>query len=354
MRKISWFFVLVLTLSLVLAACGGGSGEDSEDGTDDEGSGGEEGTEESGGDSGGSGEGGTEAGEDWVENITLLTGGEAGVYFPLGVALADIIDANVDGVTATGVSSGASVTNAEQLNNGEAQLALVQNDIAYFGVEGINMFDSPLENYSGMFTIYPETIQLVTVEGTGIESVSDLEGMRVALGDVGSGTEANATQILEAHGLSVEDINAQSLDFADASTNLQDGNIDAAFVTAGTPTGAIQELSASADVRLVNMETDAIDSLMEEYNYYVQEDIPSDAYENFDSETTTVAVQAMMIGSNDIPEDQMHEITRVIFENLDEVANAHVRGEELSMDTAEDGMSIDLHPGVQSYYDERQ
>lgn len=345
MRKFSWLLVLTLMLSLVLAACGGGGEEGSEDtGGDDAGSG--DGGEESG-DAGG------EAGEDWVDNITLLTGGEAGVYFPLGVALADIIDANLDGVTATGVSSGASVTNAEQLNNGEAELALVQNDIAYFGVEGMNMFESPLENYSGVFTMYPETIQLVTVADSGIESVSDLEGKRVAIGDVGSGTEANATQILEAHGLTVEDINAQSLDFADASTNLQDGNVDAAFVTAGTPTGAIQELSASADVNIVSLEQDAMDTLMDDYNYYVQDDIAADDYENFDSTATTVAVQAMMVASNDIPEDQMNEITRVIFENLDDVANAHVRGEELTMDTAEDGMSIDLHPGVQSYYDEQ-
>ncbi|AKG73067.1 TAXI family TRAP transporter solute-binding subunit [Salinicoccus halodurans] len=342
MKKFSWFLVLLLAMSIFLAACGGnegGNGGEAE--SEDSDSTSEEGSED------------TASKEGWVENITLLTGGEAGVYFPLGVALADIIDSNVDGVTATGVSSGASVSNAEQLNNGEAQLALVQNDIAYYGAEGVNMFEEPLDNYSGVFTIYNETIQLVTLADSGIESVADLEGKRVAIGDIGSGTEANATQILEAHGLSVDDVNAQALDFADASTNLQDGNVDAAFVTAGTPTGAIQELSASADVKIISFDQEAIDSLMEEYTYYVQEDIPADAYDNFDSTATTVAVQAMLIASNDIPEDQMYEITSVIFDNLDDVANAHVRGEELSVDTAQDGMSIDLHPGVQKYYDEQ-
>ncbi|WP_434122215.1 TAXI family TRAP transporter solute-binding subunit [Salinicoccus roseus] len=342
MKKFSWLLVLMLTLSFVLAACGGDSGGDGgEETTEDET------TEE--GESSGDGA----SGEDWVENITILTGGEAGVYFPLGVAMADIIDSELEDVSATGVSSGASVSNAEQLNNGEAQLALVQNDIAYYGAEGTNMFEEPLENYSGVFTIYPETIQLVTLADNDISSVSDLEGMRVAIGDVGSGTEANATQILEAHGVSVDDIDAQYLDFADASTNLQDGNVDAAFVTAGTPTGAIQELSASADVEIVSFDQEAIDSLMDEYNYYTQQEIDADAYENFDSTATTVAVQAMLIASNDIPEDQMYEMTKAIFENLDDMANAHVRGEELTVDTAEDGMSIDLHPGVQRYYDEQ-
>ncbi|MBF0753893.1 MULTISPECIES: TAXI family TRAP transporter solute-binding subunit [Jeotgalicoccus] len=332
MKKNQWFLMMLSAVLLVLAACGDDSGDEQES----------------------SGESGDAAGgEDWIENVTLLTGGEAGVYFPLGVAMADIIDSSLDNVSATGVSSGASVSNAEQLNNGEAQLALVQNDIAFYGAEGSNMFSEVLDNYSGVFTIYPETVQLVTLADSGIESVADLEGKRVAIGDMGSGTEANANQIIEAHGMTVDDIDAQYLDFADASTNLQDGNVDAAFVTAGTPTGAIQELSASADVRIVSFDEDAMDSLMEEYTYYTKQDIPADAYDNFDSTASTVAVQAMLIASNDIPEDQMYEMTKAIFDNLDQMANAHVRGEELSLDTAEEGMSIDLHPGVQRYYDEQ-
>src|SRR5699024_1493264 len=315
MKKNHWFLMMLSAVLLVLAACGDDSGDEQES----------------------SGESGDAAGgEDWIENVTLLTGGEAGVYFPLGVAMADIIDSSLDNVSATGVSSGASVSNAEQLNNGEAQLALVQNDIAFYGAEGSNMFSEVLDNYSGVFTIYPETFQLFTFADSGIESVADLEGKRVAIGDMGSGTEANANQIIEAHGMTVDDIDAQYLDFADASTNLQDGNVDAAFVTAGTPTGAIQELSASADVRIVSFDEDAMDSLMEEYTYYTKQDIPADAYDNFDSTASTVAVQAMLIASNDIPEDQMYEMTKAIFDNLDQMANAHVRGEELSLDTAEE------------------
>lgn len=331
MNKKYWLLMMFSAVLLVLAACGGESDE--------------EGSEEDSGEAAG--------GDGWVENITLLTGGEAGVYFPLGVAMADIIDSSFDNVTATGVSSGASVSNAEQLNSGEAQLALVQNDIAFYGAEGANMFSETLDNYSGVFTIYPETIQLVTLADSGIDSVADLEGKRVAIGDMGSGTEANATQIIEAHDMTIDDVDAQYLDFADASTNLQDGNVDAAFVTAGTPTGAIQELSASADVKIVSFDEEAMNNLMEEYSYYTQVDIPADAYDNFDSTASTVAVQAMLIASNDIPEDQMYEMTKAIFENLDSMANAHVRGEELNLETAEDGMSIDLHPGVQRYYDEQ-
>ncbi|WP_353817110.1 TAXI family TRAP transporter solute-binding subunit, partial [Acinetobacter baumannii] len=126
--------------------------------------------------------------EDWVENVTILTGGEAGVYFPLGVAMAEIMDEHVDDVSATGIASGASVVNSNELNDGQAEFALIQNDVAYYAHEGTHMFDEVVDGFSGVFTIYPETIQIVTLADSGIETVEDLEGKRVAVGDVGSGT----------------------------------------------------------------------------------------------------------------------------------------------------------------------
>lgn len=129
----------------------------------------------------------------------MLTGGEAGTYYPLGVAMADIMTENVDGVSANGVSSGASVVNANELSDGNAEFGLLQNDIAYYAHDGSHMFEEVVDGFSGVFTMYPETIQLVTLADNGIETVDDLKGKRVAVGDVGSGTEANANQILGAY-----------------------------------------------------------------------------------------------------------------------------------------------------------
>ncbi|PKR76543.1 C4-dicarboxylate ABC transporter substrate-binding protein [Halalkalibacillus sediminis] len=340
MKKFSLLLVLFLTLGLFLAACGGDDA-DEEEGSDEEGT-----SEEGSGD-------GEEASGDWIENVTMLTGGEAGTYFPLGVAMADVISENVDGVTANGISSGASVVNINEVSGGEAQLALVQNDTAFYAHEGSMMFEEVKDGYSGVFTIYPETIQIVAMADSGIESIEDLKGKRVAVGDVGSGTEANAEQIFGVHDMTFDDISAEYMGFGDASTNLQDGNIDAAFVTSGTPTGSIQELSASADIKLVSISDDMIEALMNEYPYYSRQDIPEDAYDNFDSTGSTVAVQAMLIASDDLPEDQVYEMVKAIFENKGDIENAHERGAELTVDTAQDGMSIDLHPGAQRYYDEQ-
>ncbi|RPF53311.1 TAXI family TRAP transporter solute-binding subunit [Aquisalibacillus elongatus] len=332
MKKFSLILVIFLSLGLFLAACG--SGDDSSDGEDSNGEG---------------------EGDGWVENVTFLTGGEAGTYFPLGTAMADVVTNNVEDVSVNALVSGASVVNINDVTAGEAELALVQNDTAFYAQEGTKMFDGEVKDgYSGVFTIYPETIQIVTTADSGIETVEDLEGKRVAVGDVGSGTEANAEQILGVHDITFDDLSAEHMGFGDASTNLQDGNIDAAFVTSGTPTASIQELSATTDIKLVSINEDMIETLMDEYPYYAKQDIPSDDYDNFDSTATTVAVQAMLIASDDLPEDQVYEMVKAIFENKGDIEEAHDRGKELTVDTAQDGMSIDLHPGAEKYLNEQE
>ncbi|PYZ95896.1 C4-dicarboxylate ABC transporter substrate-binding protein [Alteribacter lacisalsi] len=340
MKKYS-FLVMLLAMMLVIAACGDAddNGGDA-DGDDDQ-------TEETGDDNGD----GEEAAADWISDVTVLTGGEQGVYFPLGGAMAQIISDNVDDVSASGVSTGASVVNINDIQDGMGELALVQNDIAYFGQEGMIMFDESLDNFSGIATLYPEVVQIVAMADSGIESVEDLAGQRVAVGDQGSGTEANASQILEAHGITYEDINQEYMDFGDAAGGIQDGNIDAAFITAGTPTGAIESLQANRDITIVNISDDAIENLTSEYPYYTEYTVEGDTYGT--DEATTVAVQAMLIASNDLPEDQVYEMTRALFENLDVIEGTHARGGDISLETAQDGMSIELHPGAQRYFDEQ-
>lgn len=319
MRKLVAFLAVILVSGMVLAACG--SDDASTDG-------------------------------DWVQDVTILTGGEAGVYFPLGVAMGDIIDANVDGVSASGVTSGASLVNVVELHEKQGEMALVQNDIAYYALAGSHMFDDALEGFLGVATLYPETVQIVTTADTGIVTVEDLVGKRVAVGDVGSGTEANAAQILEAHGISYDDITVEYMGFGDASTALQDGNIDAAFVTAGTPTGSIQQLGATTDVRLVSIDADKIAAIVDQYPYYTGVEISADTY-GLPGDVSTVAVQAMLIVRSDLPDDQVYEMTKAIFDNLQVLRDTHERGNDVTVETAQDGMSIDLHPGAQRFFDEQ-
>ncbi|WP_034328794.1 TAXI family TRAP transporter solute-binding subunit [Alkaliphilus transvaalensis] len=286
--------------------------------------------------------------------LAIATGGTSGVYYPLGGAVANIITSHVDGVTANAESTGASVENVNLLNIGDVDFALVQNDISYYAFNGIEMFDDrdPMKNLRGIATLYPETIQIVANASADINSIEDLRGKRVAVGAPGSGTEANARQILAAHGLTYDDIQADYLSFAEAADNLKDGHVQAAFVTAGTPTAAITDLSTTHSINLLPISSDVAKSLIAEYPYYAEVKIPAGTYRNQDTEVNAVAVMAMLTVRAGLDEDLVYDITKSIYENLNTLAAAHARGEDVSLDKAFDGMSLEIHPGAQRYFNE--
>ncbi|WP_143331905.1 TAXI family TRAP transporter solute-binding subunit [Domibacillus antri] len=317
--------VVLLVFSMVLAACGSEP-------------------EENAGDNDG------EGGADRPEFLSIVTGGTGGTYYPLGGAFAEIIS-DETGIQVNAEVSGASAENMNTLRDGNAEIAFSQTDIASYAKEGTLMFEGDqIDNVSAIGTLYPETIQIVTTAKSGITSVEDLKGKKVSVGAPGSGTNPNAEQILEVHGMTFDDIEKQDLSFDESTAGIQDGTIDAAFVTAGTPTGAVEGLSATEEIVIVPIEQDKIDALIEKYPYYIQDEVPAGTYKLADA-VSTVAVQAMLVVSNDLSEDVVYDITKAIFENTDKVT--HAKGELIKAENAVNGVGIDIHPGAQKYYKEK-
>ena len=258
---------------------------------------------------------------------------------------------NETGIQTDALSSNASADNIVDLQNGEAELAMVQTDTVAQAVDGEGAFEGEeVDNILGLGSLYPETVQIVTTADSGIESVEDLEGMTVSVGAPGSGTFYNAEQILEIHDMTMDDIDAQNLDFGESTGGIQDGNIDAAIITGGTPTGAVEELSATADLRILPVEQDKIDELIEQYPFYAEDTIEAGTY-GIEEDVTTVAVMAMIAVSDSLSDEVVYDITAAIYENADSMA--HARAEDITVETALDGVGIDLHPGAQNYFDEQ-
>ncbi|MBN6887503.1 uncharacterized protein ACUXCC_002600 [Cytobacillus horneckiae] len=322
--KFMLFLVLTFAVSVFLAACGGESSEKS---------------------SGSDGKG-----EEKPDFMSLVTGGTGGTYYPLGGAFAEIISEET-GIQTNAEVSGASAENMNAIKDGNAEIAFSQTDIASYAKDGKLMFEgAPVDNVSAIGTLYPETIQIVTTAKSGIKSVEDLKGKKVSVGAPGSGTNPNAEQILEVYGMTFDDIQKQDLSFDESTAGIQDGTIDAAFVTAGTPTGAVEGLSATEDVVIVPIEQDKIDAIIEKYPYYIQDEVPAGTYK-LESAVPTVAVQAMLVVSNDLSTEVVYDITKAIFENLDKVV--HDKGKLISAENAVNGVGIEIHPGAQKYYDEK-
>ncbi len=285
--------------------------------------------------------------------VNIATGGTAGVYYPLGGAIAEILTRNVPGVNASAQSTGASVANVNALKDGSAHLAFMQNDIAYYAANGAEMFkDKKVDGLKALATLYPETIQVVTLEKFNIKDIAGLKGKRVAVGAAGSGTEANARQILEAYGITYKDIKAQYLSFADAANNLKDGNIDAAFVTAGFPTAAIQDIAAQHKVVLLPVSSEAADKLIKQYPFYTKITVPANTYPNQGREVSALAVRAMLVVTDKMDAQMAYDITKTIYGNLDRIQSAHAVGKSITKASARDGMSVPLHAGAEKFFKE--
>ncbi|MFC6731145.1 MULTISPECIES: TAXI family TRAP transporter solute-binding subunit [unclassified Haladaptatus] len=310
-----------------LAGCTGGDGGD----------GGNNGTD------GGNGDGGGDTRLSWH------AGGTGGTYFPLSNEFKNIIEDNTD-FTVNVQSTGASVENVGSLANGNADFALIQNDVAFFAKNGtgIDVFqDNPIENLRGVATLYPETIHVITQANSGISALADLEGKVVNTGDLGSGTQVNALTILETVGITTDDFEEQNTGFSQASDQLKNGDIDAAFVVGGWPVGAVADIATTNDISIVPIDGDTRASIKEAGSWFADDTIPAGTYDGIDEDTPTVSVQAMIATAAEVEADTVEQITAAIFDNTDALT---IKKDFITKDTAQDGMSIELHEGAAAYF----
>ncbi len=296
-----------------------------------------------GGDSGSSAGGGKQF-------LNIATGGTAGTYYPLGGALAELLNQNIKGMNASAQSTGASVANVNMLKDGSVDIAFIQNDIAYYAANGKEMFkDNKVESIRGIAALYPETVQFVTTADKGIKSIADLKGKKVAVGASGSGAEANARQILGAYGLTYDDIDVQYLSFGEAADALKDGNVDVGVVVAGFPTAAIQDLAANKSAALVNIDAEHADKLMKQYPYFTKITVPKGTYPGQEEDVSTVAVKCVVVTTDKLSDDLGEQIVKAIYEHLDRMKAAHAVGKYITKDTALEGMSVKMNAGAEKY-----
>lgn len=294
-------------------------------------------------------------GSDKSENfLNIATGGTAGTYYPIGGAVAEIINKDVQGVNASAQSTGASVANINMLIDGQVEMAIVQNDITYYAVNGTNMFDKKAENLRGIASLYPETCQFVTLVDSGIMSIADLKGKRVAVGAAGSGVEANVKQILQAYGLTYDDIDEQFLSFAEGANALKDGTVDVACVTAGYPTASIQDVAAQKKIKLIPLDEEKITALTIDYPFYTRTVIPGGIYQGFEGEVPSVSVMAILVATDKMDDKTGYDVTKAIFNGKDKIVAAHSAAKSIEKKTGLAGMGfIKMNPGAEKFLKEQ-
>lgn len=299
----------------------------------------------------------TGCGESEVE-LSFGTGGTAGTYYPLGSAIANVWSDNIDGYQVTVQPTGASVENIRLLNTGEADIVMAMNNIAEDAWYGDGSFedDGEIKNFKAVGVVYPEIIQGVAVADSGIETIYDLEGARVAPGPVGSGTQATTPHIFGAYGLTFDDMETHFDTFGDAVDKMKDGHLDAGWNVLAAPAAAIVDLLTAREVVFLEIKGEELETLMDEFPLVAPHVIPAGTYdyrgEPYD-EIHTIALQAVMYVSDDLDEDLVYDLTKVMYEQNEDIAAQHARGDQILLENALNGVTTDFHPGAIKYFEEQ-
>ena len=336
-KKLALVLAVAMTATLALSGCGNpndpgsasasGSGSASASG--------------SGAAAGGSG-----------ETVTLATGGTSGTYYAYGGVMQTVLNPLLTQGQLNVTSTGASSANVLEVADGNAQMSILQSDVLSYAHTGTDLFTEPETSSQWVAGLYNETVQIIAAPG--ITDISQLKGKTVCVGDVGSGTEVNARQVLEAYGMSFDDINVTNGGFGTAANDLKDGKIDAAFTVAGAPTTSITELDATADFDMISLTPEAVEYLTTNYPFLVQEDLPAGTYSKIDYDVTCVAVKAVLVASEDLSEDFVYELLTQMFENKDQMASTQGKFEFLTLENAVAGVGdVPMHPGATKYYTEQ-
>ena len=285
--------------------------------------------------------------------MTMGTGGTQGTYYAYGGILGNQLKTST-GITVNVVSTDGSKANILGIDTGNYQLGTVQSDVMAYAAAGTRTFEAEgaIDTFRVIGGLYAEAVQLITMDPE-IKSVADLKGKKVSIGAAGSGVYFNAVDVLAAAGLTEDDIKAQYQSFGDSADALKDGKIDAAFIVAGAPTPAIQELCTSADAYLVPIDGEVADKLMAESPYYTVYEVPAETYKGQTEAVKTVTVKATLIVSASASEEDVYNITKAIFDNAEAITAAHAKGAELSIENATDGMTAPFHAGAAKYFAEK-
>ena len=300
--------------------------------------------------------------------FTIGTGGTAYTYYPVGGMIANAISkppgsrecgkggsCGVPNLIASAVSSRGSVDNVNAIISGLRNSGFAQSDVAYWAYTGTGTMEGkePAKDLRTIAGLFQEHIHLVALKKSNINSVKDLKGKRVSLDEPGSGTYVDAKLILESNGLSTSDVKAEALKGKAATDALRNGKVDAIFVVAGFPTGAIVELASAVDVKLVPIDGAGAKALTSKYGFFSQSPIPSGTYEGVD-EVNTVAVGAQWFTSAKEDNELIYQITKALWnkESRKLMDVGHAKGKTITPDTALSGVGVPLHPGAEKFYKE--
>jgi len=285
--------------------------------------------------------------------LSIATGGTGGTYYPVGGGLAEIVNNHVEGYSATAEVTGASVENMGLIATGDADLGIALADTVAQAYGGTGRFEGQqLPMVRGLASLYANMIHIVALESSGITTLADLSGKRVSIGAPGSGTEVNAQAILEANGITYDDIDEQRLNFNETADALANGDIDAGFWSVGAPTSSILNLATTQGIVIIALSEAELAASMAADPTFATTTLPANSYNGVSEDITVLGIPNVLTVSSEMSDDLAYELTKAMFENIAELRAVHPAANETTVEFTMSATPIPLHPGALRYYDE--
>ena len=273
-----------------------------------------------------------------------------GAYYPIGQGISNLVTQHAEGLMMVPIVTRGAVENPRLVSLGDIEIGLTNADLAYFGYEGQAPYDSRL-NILAAGALHPSMLHLITRAGSGLNSMTDLRGRRVALGPAGGTTVAFATLVLAAYGMSLDDIVPSFLSYSDGFSQLGDGNVDAAFALAGIPAAAVLQARATQELYFIAIEPQIFADIISDNPYYYTVTVPANVYD-MAADSTVLAVDNILVVGADESDETVFRIVSAVYGHLDELQRTNAIAQQINPEQSLK-LPIPLHPGAARYFERR-
>lgn len=288
--------------------------------------------------------------------VGIGSGSVTGVYYPTAGAISKIVNRRRadHGVRATVEATGGSAYNVNSMSIGELDMGVVQSDVGYRAYNGVGDYEGrAVKNLRSIFSLHPEPYHIIAAARSGIRTFADLKGMRVNIGNPGSGQRSSSEALFGVAPFGLEDMTVESLKASEAPDFLRDNRIDAFCYTVGVGSASIMDIASAHDVVIVPIDDGVIDKLRVGRPYFVKTDIPGGVYPGSPDPVRTFAVKATLLTTTNMDAEVVYSIVKSVFEDFEEFKSAHPALAGLTPGQMLDGLTAPFHPGAAKYYRER-
>ncbi|MDX2481103.1 MAG: TAXI family TRAP transporter solute-binding subunit [Desulfuromusa sp.] len=285
-------------------------------------------------------------------DLRIGTASQGGAFYPIGQAVATLVNNHTDGLKMVPVVTGGSVQNPRLVNSGEVDIAITNNNLSVLANKGVAMYAKQGKmDLKAVGSLHFSVLHMVVVENSSIQSIPDLKGKRVAVGPAGGGTLQFLKQVLGLYDMTIKDITPSFLSYGDGFSQLADGNVDAAFALSGFPSSAVMQARVNKELRFIKLAPEVMEKALGKYKNYNRVVVPKAVYDTAE-DGVVLGVSNMLIVNADMDTETIYQITKAIYDNMDEFRSMNAIANQIEPMMSLK-LSIPLHPGAKRYFDSK-